>query len=285
MQIKSEGFPKLKYQNFINTFLGEPFVDEGEKPKIEAIITRHRRYHIDTLPKDAQPLLVTIGADVQADRIECEVVAWGAGAESWSINYFVISGDTADPQDEMWDTLREIVTSEHAGFVPVLTGIDSGFRTDLVYEFADSFEAGVHPVMGFDKLGQGREYIKPHTVGGRSTPRIDVNTDLLKQQVYSWLNKGEYESGKKPKGYCHFPVEYSREHFNRLTAESRIRVDSGGAVKYKWDAGKRRNEQLDCRVYALAMVYAFRMYIEQETGVDDMPWDDFWNYLAEQEAA
>jgi len=88
LQIKHEGFPVLKFQNWVNTFLGEPFEDQAGRPKIEALIISKKDYHLETLPEDAKPLFVTIGADVQKDRIECEVVAWGKNKESWSQTTF-----------------------------------------------------------------------------------------------------------------------------------------------------------------------------------------------------
>ena len=286
LQIKHEGFPKLKYQNWINTFLGEPFEDRGERPKIEVIMTREREYLAGSLPEWSNPLFVTVGADVQKDRIECEVVAWAAWKESFSINYHVLPGDTEDPEDASWSALRGIITSRYSGIQPVLSGIDAGYRTDTVYQFCDTFEAGVHPVMGADRSIGARDYIKLLAVSGRNTPRVDINTDLLKQEVYAALNKGIYESGEVPRGYCHFPKDYQRKYFNMLTAESRVAERSGGTIKYKWDAGERRNEALDCRVYNLAMVYAYRQYIEtvlkEEGQIEQeyrLTWTDFWEYL------
>jgi len=288
LEIKNEGFIPHKFQNFINTFLGEPFVDVGERPKIEAIVTRDRGYSIGTIPKDVRPLFITIGADVQKDRIECEVVAWGRDKESWSINYHVIHGDTSDPQDACWEAMRSIVGYEY-DFptlimpISVLSGIDAGYRTDVVYDFCDTFDAGVHPVMGNDNLNKSKEYIKVWSVSGRSRGRIDINTDLLKQEVYKLLSFSLHEDGTVPKGYCHFPREYTREHFSRLTAEHR--VQDPVTKKTSWDAGSRRNEQLDCRVYALAMVYAYMYSIveyEREARQDKnytLSWPEFWDYI------
>jgi phage terminase large subunit GpA-like protein len=45
-------------------------------------------------------LFLTAGVDVQKDRIEVEVVAWGRGKESWSVDYRVIEGNTA--RAEVW---------------------------------------------------------------------------------------------------------------------------------------------------------------------------------------
>lgn len=287
LQIKHEGFPKLKFQNWINTFLGEPFEDRGEKPRIEILLTRERTYHSGTLPGDAKVLFITIGADVQKDRIECEIVGWGKDKESWSIDYHGIHGDTSKIEDPCWEVLRNLIQMEHAGKQAILSGIDSGYQTNVVYQFCDSFDSGVHPVMGVDDLSKGKEYIKLFPIAGRKQPRVHINTDLLKQEIYQYLNKGKYESGGYPPGYCHFPVEYTREHFNRLTAEQRvIEVGKNGKTSFKWDAGARRNEQLDCRVYAMAMVYGYRQYVEEVIREsnniaedESLTWEDFWDYL------
>jgi phage terminase large subunit GpA-like protein len=279
LDIKHQGFPKLKFQNWVNTFLGEPFEDRGEKPKIEVLLTRERNYNIGTLPEEAEALFVTLGADVQANRIEYELVAWGVNAESWSIDYQVIYGDTSDEADQVWEKLREVIQSEHAGFPVLLAGIDSGYRTDVVYGFAASFDAGVYPVMGHEILGRDRVYIQLATSKTNDVTRIDINTNLMKQEVYRYLSKGQ-QLGKAV-GYCHFPVQYDREHYNRLTAETRIAVrDQRGGMKFKWDAGSRRNEQLDCRVYNLAMVHAYKFSIEESEELEEpMSWENFWDYL------
>ena len=287
LSIKNNGFPKNEFQVWVNTFLSETFEDRGERPKIELLLTRERTYKIDTLPPDAKPLFITIGADVQKDRVEAEVVAWGVDGESWSINYHVLHGDTSDLEAACWEGMRFLIKKKHANLPVLLTGIDSGYRTDIVYSFCDTFEGGVHPVMGTENLNKGKDHIKLFNVPGHSHARIDINTDLLKQEIYRYLSKGQYEDGSYPKGFCHFPVEYTREHFNRLTAESRVmETTARGVKKYKWDAGQRRNEQLDNRVYALAMVYGYRLSIETELKNDQqieeeysLTWDDFWNYL------
>lgn len=276
LQIKHEGFPAGKYQVWVNTFLAETWVDQGERPRVEALITRTRRYVVGQLPEDARPLFVTIGADVQADRIECEIVAWGRNKESWSIDYRVFHGETDDLGSLAWEGLRETILAEHSGMTAVLTGVDSGYRTDTVYEFADSFEAGVHAVMGQETISAGRDYIKLYSVGSSSSARVDVNTDLLKQEIYRYLNKGQYEGGAYPAGYMHFPADYGRQHMNQLTAETRVIKGNG---KYGWDSQGRRNEQLDCRTYALAMVYAYKAYIQELEGLEELSWTDFWDYL------
>ncbi len=285
LNIKHRGFPPLEFQNWINTFLGEAFEDRGERPKLEALLTRNRTYKKGTLPEDAEIYFLTLGADIQKDRIECEIVAWGHDKRSWSINYHVIPGDTSDLNNECWEGLRSIIKAEHAGHKITLSGVDSGFRTDIVYQFCDTFKSNVFPVMGTENLTRGRDYIKFFPVSGHRVDRVNINTDLLKQEIYSSLAKGAYEDGTTPPDYCNFPMDYDRQHFNRLTAENRV-LKTTGTKKYIWSAGARRNEQLDIRVYALAMVYAYRdaaeTYLKEAKIIDEelnFTWEIFWNYV------
>jgi phage terminase large subunit GpA-like protein len=279
LDIVRKGKPPHEMQIWVNTFLGETFVEESERPKIEAILTRERRYHVNTIPEEAKPIFCTIGADVQADRIECEIVAWGAGKESWSIDYRVFKGDTADLESEAWQALRETIQSEHAGMPVHLAAVDAGYRSDVVYEFADSFDQGVHPVMGSDALAQNREYIRLMPVKGRQTGRIDINTGILKQEIYRYLNRQWIPGAKQRDGYCHFPADYTRQHYMQLTAET-PRADKNGRMRFEADG--RRNEQLDCRVYSLAGVYAIKAAIEESAG-SELSWQDFWEYVGADE--
>jgi hypothetical protein len=84
-------------------------------------------------------LFLTAGVDVQKDRLECEVVAWGRGKESWSVDYIIIDGDTARP--ETWKRLdSEILQKDwpHASghSIPIrVMAVDSGYATQDVYAF------------------------------------------------------------------------------------------------------------------------------------------------------
>src|SRR5690606_42054345 len=56
-----------------------------------------------TLFRSAGGLLLTAGADVQKDRIEVSVWAFGRGKEAWLIEHRVLMGDTA--RDAVWKAL------------------------------------------------------------------------------------------------------------------------------------------------------------------------------------
>ncbi len=47
-------------------------------------------------------LILVAGADVQKDRIEVQIIAYGRNKENWSVDYKVFPGDTADINSEPW---------------------------------------------------------------------------------------------------------------------------------------------------------------------------------------
>jgi terminase, large subunit len=270
--IERGGSPPEKLQNWVNTFLGETFVELGEKPRIESIIVREKGYSVNTLPPGAKPIFVFVTADVQKDRIECEVVAWGRDAESWSIDYRVFEGDTSNPEDQCFQNLRSTINSQHVGFPVSLAGIDARYRTDAVLSFVGTFDVGVYPVFGHDDLGT--DYFRYTKIVGTDQTRLDFNGNLLKQQLYSYLTKVPFPDGRKPVGLCHFPREYKREHYHQLTAEDRREVRG----KMVWDKGSRKNEKLDIRYYNLGFLHVVRDFYREQLDLQDLPWGTFWDY-------
>ena len=82
-------------QVFVNTVLGETWTLLGEAPEWQKLYDRRESYKVGTVPPGG--LFLTAGADVQKDRIEVEITAWGRGKESWSVDYRVFEGDTSRP--------------------------------------------------------------------------------------------------------------------------------------------------------------------------------------------
>ena len=94
---------------FTNTVDASTWKELGEAPEWQRL---YERAQAEALPYDRKVpqagLFLTAGADVQKDRIEVHVVAWGRGKESWLIDYEVLSGDTSHP--EVWTKLTEYAT-------------------------------------------------------------------------------------------------------------------------------------------------------------------------------
>ena len=97
---------------FRNTILGETWVETGEAPDWQRLADRREAWAPGTVP--AGGLFLTAGADVQKDRIEVDVWAWGRGLESWLVDHLVIEGGPGDPA--CWRQLTDLLgrTWEHA---------------------------------------------------------------------------------------------------------------------------------------------------------------------------
>jgi phage terminase large subunit GpA-like protein len=83
-----------------------------------------------------------------------------------------------------------------------------------------------------------------------------VGTPVAKGELYRWL-KLEWPTDEAlasghtyPPGACHFPL-YGEEYFKQLTAERLVTRLVKGFPRASWEKEPgRRNEALDCRVYA-----------------------------------
>jgi phage terminase large subunit GpA-like protein len=242
-------------KTWVNTTLGETWVEEGDTVDESELIARVEKYPAQ-VPQGG--LYLTAGVDVQEDRLEAEVVAWGKYYENWSIEYRVFYGDTKQPQ--VWTELDEFLLQDfkHASGTTLNISaacIDSGYNTDVVYDFCKPRASrGVYPVKGVGGNAvpiAGRPSKVKYGKSQRTVNLFPLGVDQAKLAIYSNLNK------KKPgPGFCHFPDTYTPEYFDMLTAEKAVPKFVKGFKRIEWKKIRERNEALDCRVYNLA---AFRI--------------------------
>jgi phage terminase large subunit GpA-like protein len=127
-----------KRKTFVNTVLGEEWEEEADSvPDWERLYERREDWPYGTVPE--RGLFLTAGADVQQDRIEIDVWAWGRGLESWLVDHLVVFGDPG--RAETWASLSELLgrTWEHATGARLALqrlAIDTGFATQSVYQWA-----------------------------------------------------------------------------------------------------------------------------------------------------
>lgn len=268
-----------KLQTFINTVLGETWKDKGEAPEWEKLYKRRDIYEINSVPNGV--CFLTAGVDIQADRIEVEVVGWGRNKRSWSIDYRIFEGKTSSIDSPPWIQLQyllaEVWTTETGVDLEIKRmAVDSGYDTQNVYSWVRQFT--IHKVIavkGSDlqsvTLNQGTMVdIKKGKRRMKNALKVfGVGVSGLKQELYGWLKMASPEEEEaEPFGFCHFP-QYNQEHFKRLTSETRETKWVKGKKKYEWVANGR-NEQLDCRVYARAAASFYGMDRFKSTR-----WDSF----------
>lgn len=249
----------LKLKTFVNTVLGECYVEKGTAPDWEKLYNRREGYGFNTPPKEV--CFVTAGADVQKDRIEVQVVGWGKGRRSWVIDYRILDGDTSQP--DVWNSLAAMVgetwTRSDGMVLPMLMmAVDSGFNTQHAYDFCRRFDASrVVPVKGQDRQAIMLQPPKPVdvTINGQKVGNVrlwNIGVSLIKSELYGWLRLFKGEDGQEPEGYVHFP-EMGEHYFRGITAEKLVLTrNKKGYSVYEWKKEYDRNEPLDTFVYARA---------------------------------
>ena len=250
-----KGGPEL-LKVWINTALAETWEDQGTTVDDSALLARREKYRAEV---PAGGLLLTAGVDIQDDRLEVGIYAWGSGEEGWLVDRRVIYGDPgrADVWQELDDVLANNYGSEAGGNLRIAAAaIDSGHMTKEVYAYVGPRQARhVWAVKGIG--GQGRRAIPKATKqkSGRQRKPIllySLGVDEIKGTIYSRLQITE-----RGPGFWHFPIETwcDEEFFAQLTAEKRVTKMVRGYPKREWIKTRQRNEQLDIAVYALAALW------------------------------
>jgi phage terminase large subunit GpA-like protein len=255
-----------KFRVFTNTVLAETWRDKGDAPEWERLYEgRRESYELGTVPKGG--LFLTAGVDVQKDRLVIEVVAWGRGKESWSIDYGVIPGNTDDLTDNgPWPQLDALLarsfTHANGAELPVrMLAVDSGYNSSSVYSWGRKYPMSrVIAVKGMPSGGALIGSPSPVEINLRGKRPIrgykvwPVSGAVAKSELYGFLQLDIPAEGEPlPPGWCHFP-EYDQEFFKQLTAEQLVaKKNRRGFTTLEWSLiPGRENHALDARVYARA---------------------------------
>ena len=230
-----------KFIVFVNTVLGETYKVDFAQFKADYFLDKLEDYNY--VPAVVKSL--TAGGDVQEDRIELMVIGWGEREENWNIEYKVFMGDTNKPQvwRELDNYLGQPFKKQDGGSIPIaMTFLDSNFRSSKVYNFCKTrTHRGIYPIRGDGKWGKGL-FKFPKRANDYGVKVCTLYVSELKIKVNSLLKDN----------MCHFPRKecYNEDFFSMLTAEKLIRTTVNGLPAVKWDAEGKRNEALDCIVYA-----------------------------------
>ena len=237
---------RLKLKAFTNEVLARTFEEEFEKSNTSAFLDRREEY-VAQVPKGA--LVLTMGADVQKNRIECEVIGWGANYESWAIEYRIFYGDTSQP--EVWETFREFILSktwvhENGNMMNIYTGcVDAGYLTDIVADFCKPlYRRRIFATQGASVISANKIPRTPGSTKKGKAPLFTLGVNKIKDEI-SWHLASEGGAG-----FMHFPVDdaYNAEYFKQLGAEKKMKNG-------KWVSTRKRNEVIDVRVYNYASLF------------------------------
>lgn len=267
---------------FRNTALGETWRDRGDAPDWERLLDRREPWPMGEAPEGV--LALTVGADLQGDRIEAALWGWGRGLRRWLIDTAVFHGRPADAGP--WDALaawaqRDIRCAGGGTLRPLKVGVDTGGQ-DTTAAYGHIRRLGLPhlmvPLKGVDRWGGASPVQGPTPVDAKVGGRVlrrglkiwTVAVSTFKAELYRalWLKRGD--DGETPAGWVHLPQGLDPEQAKQLVAEQLQTVrDKRGFSRQEWAKLRDRNEQLDMAVYARAALWV--------AGADrrgDRFWDD-----------
>ena len=147
-----------------NTLLGEAWQERGEAPDWQRLYERREDF-APLVPGCG--LILTAGADVQHDRIEVDVWAWGRRHISALVDHIVLEGDTS--REEVWGKLwRSLAIRAHEfgarmRIARLAIDLGDGRNTAAVYAWVRRAGVGqalaIKGVDGF--IGQRRLMARP----------------------------------------------------------------------------------------------------------------------------
>lgn len=256
-----DALKKGDLQSFTNVSLARTYEIKGDGCDPDSLYACRYEFP-EHLPDGV--LYITLGADMQMDRLEYEIVGWGENEESWSLEYGVLWGDPLAGQ--VFADLEAIIKERR--FIR-----RDGDKLHIAASALDTGGTGGYPQAAWDWLkgktgrrifgvkGYPNSWGNPIVNGpqrkrsGRGRRRVNVfpvAVDEAKMVIYRRITKTVNATTRGGPGYMHVPEDRPEEWFQQITSEKLV-IRKGTINRREWILpSKVRNEALDCRVYAYA---------------------------------
>ncbi|MCT7066435.1 phage terminase large subunit family protein [Salmonella enterica] len=261
IQIVYDWLDALKDPNgvktFINTTLGEPYEEAvAEKLSHELLLEKVIHY---AAPVPERVVYLTAGIDSQRNRYEMYVWGWAPGEEAFLIDKQIIMGRHDDE-----DTLQRVDAVinkkyRHADGTDIsisricwdIGGIDA----EIVYKRSKKHGIfRVLPVKGASVYGKP-VITMPKKRNQRGVFLCEIGTDTAKEMLYARMGAVTAPADEATPYAIRFPDNpdvFTEVEAKQLVAEELVEKLVNGKFRLLWDAKGRRNEALDCLVYASA---------------------------------
>lgn len=264
-----------KIRSFRNNTEGLPYAYVTDVPDGSDLKIRAETYAEFTVPHGG--LLLTMGVDVQHDRLAVVIRAWGRGEESWLVYWGELYGSTLIPGEGAFKDLDALADREyrHASGATLrvsafsIDGSD-GNRTEIVNAYVRKRRhKGFMAIKGASEQGNDKKEIF-------STPRM---ADTGKRQKPAKFGLQNYIVGthrakdliletrvklKAGAGCMHWYEGVRPDYWDQLTAEVKAPSKANRARKTWQKKGGQRNEALDCEVYALHAARSLKTHLMLE---------------------
>lgn len=240
-------------QTFVNTSLGETYEATGQTIEAGPLAERREQYTVESIP--AGVLMLTVGGDTQDDRVELQLLGWGADEECWIIEQQVFRGDPS--KAELWREidaylLKKFATEDGRALRIQAAAIDSGGHcTQAVYDFVVTRKR--RRVWAIKGVGGAGKLVWPRQ-GSRTKKSMakvySIGVDTIKSLLYGRLERVAVPGP----GYIHLHADADEKFCNQLTSEKKVRKYLQGRPVDVWEPRAKdiAQEAQDCWNYGYA---------------------------------
>lgn len=246
----------LEKQAFYNTTLAQTY-DAGMEVELSASALEQRAEEI-VAPYANDIVALTCGVDIQGDRLEATHLAFHADETCTVLNHVVLHGDTSG--DAVWreldaslDTVYPLADGRKITFDAI--AVDAGFNVDQVVKFIRQRRAKRRQILA-PVVGRSGFERMPLATGARNKGQMRlmvVGVDTVKHTVQKRLALETLGPG-----FIRLPRHLPPEYFTGLASEELRTRNVRGVPKYEYFRTVRRNEPMDCIVYAHAIAEMVR---------------------------
>lgn len=231
------------FQNFINSWLAEPWEDTKLKTNADMVLERQTEFEEFVLPDWTE--ILTAGVDVQETSLYWTIRAWGKHLTSQEIAH----GQALNFKEVERIMNLEFKKPSGETMMVELAGIDSGDQTDEVYEFCARNAEWAIPIKG---VGGGHSHFRVSVVNKNHSSAHGMRLLLVDGGKYKDMIASRM---MKPKGLGSWMVHKGcdMEYAEQVTAEHKIRVKGSKELRWVPKTSHADNHYLDCEVYAMAV--------------------------------
>lgn len=234
-----------EFQNFVNSWLAEPWEDTKLKTTAETVLEAQTEYEEFVVPPYAE--FLTAGIDVQENSLYWTIRAWGKHITSQNI---------AHGQAQTFAEVERIMNLEYAKpdgtpMIVSLAAMDSGDQTDIVYDFCVTNEDWAIPVKG---RPAGDNNYKISTINKAGSNANGMRLLLVSGGNYKDMIAARMKKKPGERGAWSVYKDCDQEYAEQVTAEHKINVKGSSGKKQMWipKTSHADNHYLDCEVYAFA---------------------------------
>lgn len=268
---------------FWNSTRGLPWEYRGELPEEDELEARAEDYPEWSVPAIGA-LVPLLTVDVQHDRLAVTCWVVGRGEEMWLAYWGELFGSTIVPGQGAWVELEQLLakTVRHPSgaalrIVGVAIDCSDGQTSDAGYAFVRKHHRPERQVLAIKGApdDEGRVEIwtppKPIDPNGRSTKAARhgvqihiVGTAKAKDLILGWAQEGGRVRlvGTGP-GRMHWYKGVRPDFYEQLLGEIKIPSRTNPARRRWKRRTDRRNEGLDCTVYAVYLCRALRLHLRR----------------------